>query len=526
LNNYNIEILRQHISLDEPFGPTEAGEIKDYKVLEILFERHNKLYKALLKRPAIVIGRKGSGKTSYLNSVYFDSGFTYVVNLNTSDAFASVIKSISSITSGLIFAESVQQVWKNAIYTGLFSEIRDKLPKQFKSRALINDYLAKIGLRDKGTIDDILWKISEIISERAKDKPYTIATEIIKVFDNVSFKNVLETLEYELGDTNSRAVILLDSLDDFHLQIEVVARAMEGLLKFIGESNRPSAKIDVRFCLPAELYHRFMSLSTNPNKDFKRKLVLHWTAPELIAVAAHRLILFAEAYPDHPLAISDRLENVENGHSVEILKNILPAKVTCRLGIEEDPIAYILRHTQLLPRHLIIILNSICNLSKRYPGSNPQKLSEEAIRLGIAAIEETLVQEIFVAYKTVYPRAEEVCKNCIPELQHKFSIGDLERVFRSHGKKAMYNDEFLDFKRMLIEMGIIGRILPDNFNDSQRYFRAEFEYTVPHKLVSSTDDMLCFHPLFTEVFSAKTDDKKPVYPYGTRFEDKDYRNEY
>ena len=119
----------------------------------------------------------------------------------------------------------------------------------------------------------------------------------------------------------------------------------------------------------------------------------------------------------------------------------------------------------------------------------------------------------------MYPYAQDVCSQCIPELYNKFSIGDLERVFRRHGQKAMGTDDFEEFKKMLIEMGIIGKVL----NEEGRYIQAEFEYTVPHKLVSSTDDFLCFHPLFAGVYSAKTNGQKPVYPYGSRIEDKDYR---
>ncbi len=86
----------------------------------------------------------------------------------------------------------------------------------------------------------------------------------------------------------------------------------------------------------------------------------------------------------------------------------------------------------------------------------------------------------------------------------------------------MESNDFAQFKRMLIEIGAIGRIT----SETERYIQAQFEYTVPHQLVTSTDDMLCLHPLFTEIFSAKTRENKPVYPYGSRLEDSDYRGEY
>jgi hypothetical protein len=514
-------LLRQYLTPDEPFGPIDAREISHPKALELLFERHNRIYKALHKRPSLVIGRKGSGKTSYLNSVYFDTTYSYVINLDTSEAFSSVISSISSISSGPVFAESVQKIWITVIYISMFSELREILPRQSRAKTFINDYLAKIGLRNGGTIEDVLWQITDIISECCKDKPHGIITEILKALDNVTFKETLKLLKTELTETKCRTVILLDSMDDFQLHTDVVGRAIQGLLKFIGESNGPASSIDIRFCLPAELYHLFTPLSSNPNKDFKRRLLLHWTAPELVALAAHRLILFGCSNPGHPLSIEDELCHVDR-QSSDILKKILPYKVTCRLGVDEDPIAYILRHTQLLPRHLLIILNSICNKYKKFPDQQTTVLSEKAIRQGVATVEENLVHEIFTAYKPVYPQAKSVCSSCIPELHHKFSIGDLERVFRTHGKKAMESNDFLVFKRMLIEIGAIGRVI----SETDRYIQAEFEYTVPHQLFTSTDDMLCLHPLFTEIYSAKIRENKPVYPYGSRLEDNDYRGEY
>lgn len=84
----------------------------------------------------------------------------------------------------------------------------------------------------------------------------------------------------------------------------------------------------------------------------------------------------------------------------------------------------------------------------------------------------------------------------------------------------MGSDDFFDFKRMLIEIGAVGRVV----SESDRYVQALFEYTVPHQLVTSTDDGLCIHPLFTEIFSAKTKLKKPIYPYGSIIDDPDYRD--
>ncbi len=511
-------IIQEYLTDDEPFGPIDASEVENTRALQILFEHHNKIYKALHQRPSVVVGRKGSGKTSYLNSVFFDGRYKFVSQLEAADAFSNVINCISDVSTGAIFAESVAKLWENVLYVGLFANIREQLNKKSTATKYINDYLAKLGVRDGDTLDDVLWQITDVIAEKGKDKPHGVIAELLRKLDNVTFKKTKDEVINELKSNKQMAVILLDSLDDFQLHIETVSRAIQGLLKFVGESNKPSTPIDIRLCLPAELYHRFQSVSSNPNKDFRRKLVLHWVASELVMVASHRLnmYLWANELPGH---VSFRGHD-EKKAARALLESIMPRTITSKLDITEDSLAYILRHTQLLPRHLLIIMNSIHDQCRRQNGNGGLNYTEQAIRKGITAVEETIVQEIFVAFNPIYPLAEQVCDQCIPELHHKFSTGDLERVFRTHGKKAMGTDDFFDFKRMLIEIGAVGRVL----DDTGRYIQAEFEYTTSHKLVTSTDDMLCFHPLFTEVFSAKIREKKPVYPYGSRIEDRDYRS--
>jgi hypothetical protein len=63
-------------------------------------------------------------------------------------------------------------------------------------------------------------------------------------------------------------------------------------LKFVGSMNKPRDVVDVRFCLPSELFHRIIKISSNPNKDFRRALRLQWTASELVLIGAQRLMYY------------------------------------------------------------------------------------------------------------------------------------------------------------------------------------------------------------------------------------------
>lgn len=81
-------------------------------------------------------------------------------------------------------------------------------------------------------------------------------------------------------------------------------------------------------------------------------------------------------------------------------------------------------------------------------------------------------------------------------------------------------NDFWDFRRLLIETGIVGRVM----GETERYTIGRFEYTEPHKLVVSSDDLLCLHPVFATVYKYKrTKVIKPIYPYGTDIDGEDHR---
>lgn len=520
LNEEDKEILLHHISENEPFGPINASQIDHPRAYELLFETHNKLYKGLNQRPSIVIGRKGAGKTSYLNSVYFDSHYDYVVKLDTAEQFLTVIDAVEKASSPALFAEGVAAIWERILQVALFASIRHELPKSEKITRLINDYLAKNGIREAENTDGILWHIADTLAERAQNTVGIVA-EILRRVASADYKDLKDSLDAYLGERGERAVIVLDSLDDFQLDDFRVARALQGLLKCIGRSNKPRSKIDIRFCLPAELFHKFRRISSNPNKDFQRELTLHWIAPELRILTAHRILLYFQLFAPERF---DALKNIDASRRAgarRVWHSVFPDNVTgIGSDIPESTLSYIFRHTQLLPRHVLIILNSIARASRRRDGNGQLQVTEEGITQGVRNVEDNIVAEIFTAYRAVHPKAEAACRACIPELTHVFSIGDMERTFRRHGKKAIETDDFQDFRRTLVEIGAVGKLI----DETDQYFQAQFEYTVPAELVFSSDDRYCIHPLFSHLFAAKKNENKPIYPYGTNADDPDYRD--
>ena len=519
------DILKPYITRDEPFGPIDSTDIdiRDVDVLEKLFEQHNWIYRNMRHRPSIIMGRKGSGKTSYLRSVYFDKKYEYCTEIRTDHALTHISKVVQGLTKEAAFPEMLADLWETILWMCMFSDIRNQAMLSEEQLDAVNTYLESVGVEDACSVGDVLWKVARMFEEVLESEPKDGLSEILRRLNRVMFRNTLAAVENSLRASDKKLVILMDSLDDFQLDFNSVYYSLQGLLKFVGSMNKPRDMVDIRFCLPTELYPRILELSSNPNKDFRRSLKLQWTASELILIAAQRLKLYLELYyPDYwkrllPLDVTVRAD------ALKLFQAVLPKTITSQSGFQEETISYILRHTQLLPRHFLMLLNSIFRGTGGTQSLIPFPISESRIINGVRQVEERIVTEVFVAFKSIYSTAGATCKRSLPELGHKFSVGELHRVFTRHGKAVFEGDNFFEFQRMLLEIGAMGKVKPGKATDV--YIQGNFEYTIDHQIAISHDDELCLHPLFSGIYGEDKKDR-PVYPYGSDVNDEDYRNNF
>lgn len=513
-----VNTVSHYITKDEPFGPIDSGDIDsgDLKALLMLFEKHNWIYKNLHSRPSIIIGRRGSGKTYYLRSVFFDRQYDYFVEIRTPHVLGQVATAIQKLSSEVVFSEMVSELWDMILWIAVFLEIRKHPVLPPNEANVIKRYLDKVGVRNVDSVEDALQDVAQML-ERVAGRTET--TKLASIFeDRVSLEDAKSVVLKNLQAKQKKFAILMDSLDDFRLDIDSVGYALQGLLKIVGSMNKPRDIVDIRFCLPSELYPRFVELSSNPNKDFRRALKLQWSASELLLIGAQRLMFYLALNHKELYNKFNRLDLTKRADALNLFGVVLPEKITNQTGTQEETISYILRHTQLLPRHLIILLNSIFkgNRSNQFP------LRAERIINGVQQVEEAMVGEIFVAFNLIYPNAKITCRQCLPELGHKFTVSDLHRVFTRHGKAVFGSDDLLSFQRMLLEIGAVGRVMPGSEKDL--YIKGNFEYTISHQLSISQDDELCVHPLFSGIFQGGGKGERPVYPYGSNFDDEDYRD--
>lgn len=505
-----------------PFGPWAAESFSGNEFVErAIFDTENAMYlEALKSRPPFIIGRRGSGKTAFMNAKRAQAG-AYTLELHTSAAFSLIDQILNHWTDiGITFYLShVRGVWRTAIWQAVFTSLaRSQETASNEDVRILQSYVDGLIPPDDNRPDAAFTRFCLELIARTTVKQQTLA------FDSESFSS--NGISYIRARTAAISIlrrqgrdflVLIDSMEDFDRVLQIPYHSMEGLLALAGERSRDSEPYRLRIALPGELYHLVREMSTNANKDFAGSIVMHWNASDLIRIAARRFALFALI--THPDCLKDMaLQNLDPDDSASterLLRNSLPKRVEGTSGGWEDPLAYLLRHTQLLPRHLLILLNRVW-VASRGEDKPGILMSSTALASAVKDAEGDIVDEICKAYEPVHPNAKRLCQRLIPNLDYVVTDAALHKAYNQHarpkGKKA---PQYRDVRDMLVEIGALGRLIDTH----DRYIEAEFEYTNANRLGIAADESMVLHPLFAGVFGSheareRHQVRRLVYPYG------------
>lgn len=219
----------------------------------------------------------------------------------------------------------------------------------------------------------------------------------------------------------------------------------------------------------------------------------------------------------HPKAYgSVRLNPLETRRDVDtFFSTLFPPFVKNLNGRHERTDQYLLRHTQLLPRQMLLILAEILRINGVNDDFEPGKtpfVSEEAIRIGIRDSEDTIVDEIFSAYRDRHgDLPSEACTTILPSLPRVFAPEQFGRAVDLFCLEQGRPISMAKLKRMFLEIGAFGKV--DQLDTMYR--RGRFEYTMTSRLAVGADDKLCVHPLFSRKFECQATDAldPPILPW-------------
>ncbi|WP_296615620.1 hypothetical protein [Sphingomonas sp.] len=530
LNELEKGELARFLTRSEPLGPIAAERMINHDLAaRRLFERQNDIHSQLFSTSGIVIGRRGAGKTAFLDHLRASRATNEVVYLNAPDVFPSILKSIRGVFGvNSPPVEVVAHLWELLIWSAVFATLLrgESDARLIGIRRFANDF----GFSEADAPAEVIRQVVKNLTARSAASGSSVDSrlDLLELADGPQeiYSNALQAAREIISSPaiarrKAEILVLMDTMEDYRLAQDVANDALGGLVRYLGVHAQTEQLIDVRFCLPAELYETFRRASSNSAKDFGTQAVLHWSAGELWRIAAHRLALYLEI---HDPAAFERLgaEHASNDRAgaIAFFLKLLPSTIACETHVEQS-LTHIARHTQLLPRDLIHILNRIISRAIAPASNILGEITPKMVVEGVGEAEPIIAGGIRSAFYYRYPHFYEICASAIPELRRRFNDGDLHTVFNQSVKGVLKRIgdaggdaemSYHDFKRMLVETGVLGK----QIDETEMFWECQFEYTVPGEMVISTQDMLCVHPLFNAVFPSAVNGKSPklIYPYG------------
>ena len=530
----HLALIDNMFTIDSPLGPisTPIGELnRARRFHDVLFDPKTMLSRRSDDlRPWVIVGRRGAGKTAFLFHRCFSGLYDHQVPIESAQVFRTVGRQIEKVIDHnnpgyAPFVENVSRIWKAIFVTSAASMIcarcRNKAPfSDDPNLETMTNYLRRLDINRQTSARAIMTKLLRAGRKMEDETSLGIASDLEDVLINqIGVGEATDALEAFCEEHEQKVIVLIDSVEQFPIDDLRMDAAASGLLHLLSQLRLSYSPLHICFCIPSELYHHFTSeISTNPEKDFESKLMLQWSAFELIKMSALRFDKYLQTTRHVRIRKDNGLpDQPEREDIIAFWRRLMPRSVVNKRGSEEDSFAYILRHTQLLPRHIIGIFNQIVRLSLSREDDD-FRLTEDDIIRGVRLAANSLCAGILSSYRQIHPSAADLCDSMLPHMSNAFTMPEFRLAYRDHGR-GIVNDYYEAFQIMK-ELGIFGIVI----DESKIYYRGEFEYTQPGSMAFSDDDKFCIHPAFAGEYRVGRDNggwtsAKEVYPYGTDLED-------
>ena len=527
--------LRDHLTTREPLGPARHDQIaarSDHPELRGTF--NTLVYKSDLfdnilgEVHPIIMGRRGSGKTALISAIIskyqkgryyyssdtlstYENGDVYLfiqsmdhlddlvnnVGLDCAYALGAHLPSVN-IDWEELAAETAARHWERRLWNAIFQQIyssenegdytsslRAKLPLVFK---LVEG-------------SDILLPHSEI-TNASLDKAHSEAKQ-----------SVLNYLQIE----NKKCFIVIDSIDRYPVTASRFSRLIAGLLRCITNfSDKYNNIVNLYCCFPEEIEGHIRSNCANEHRDLSllsNLTKLHWSPNDLKRIIAERYRAFLDIHLENDEEFLKKIRDLDFQRNEEVrsfFRLVLPDSVKNRFGQNEDTFAYLTRHTQLLPREMIMLFSDAIKRSHKISGSW-RYIQEQAIIEAISTQERTLCDEVMNPFQSVYNDLLAAAKKVLPSLSPICSLGDLDKAASRIPKHI--RDQYVDIWSVLFEIGIIGYIDPTENSDYYEYGVFQFNSNKPFVLENHMK--YCIHPMFSGTFHLqRKENMKFIYPAG------------
>jgi hypothetical protein len=494
------------IGFQYPFGEEscehELAVLQDHYP-EYFYEQSRFNKEALDSEVYLIVGRRGSGKTSLTQYFNFQKRFrnAHSIDVDEPEIYQSILQKIanSAYLSPDLAVNDVRKIWEYLIWSIIFNEyahldgtIRSAAVfsgKQMKPARIIteivNGLLAKYVDNNGRVASELSEALSNPIFARAKEK----VTKFTQIEPIVIAVDTFERYDRENVPMMTVTTSLIQCANNFN----------------IAYSNKG---IHVKAFVSAEIFPYIKeSAISNTTKFIRRPLYLQWRPKDLIRLISWRFYRYMSV---HKMKVP--FKKVDWDDFDDILNKMwypfFGERITNLRGREEESFPYILRHTQMRPRQLVILCNDIARETIR-ADKFPQ-FHSIPIHQVIAQGEYDLANEVLNSYNLIYPRVSDIVM-ALTNAPMTFKGSFLDQVAKKTSDVWAEGYSLSSFRRLVAELGIVGKVRKRSAEAG--IIEADFEYAMPDRLIIANDDECAIHPMFYSKLQVMMKDGYIVYPF-------------
>lgn len=499
---------RQTAKLFSPFGEADCeSEVKllkqEYSRYFFYHTRFNNI--ALDPNVFLIVGRRGAGKTALAQFFMFQKQMQNAIAIDVDEpvAFEKLLEDITFSVSHSreVAIPRIAKIWQFIIWSIIFRELQEYDPR-IRSACIF-------GNRD-GKLTTFIRHALKALLNRLLQTEDDLLDELEAIFADARIRLGMEaTLELA---RRRPVIVAFDTLENYAVRDTTMMQATAALIQCGAEFNRDYARqgIHIKIFAMAEVFPFLkQEVILNPLKSIRHEVYLHWRPKDLMRLISWRFYNYLHAMEtllpesrhvdwDQPQSVLEKMWYPYFGHS---LRNAQ--------GLAERTFPFVLRHTQMRPRQLIVLCNAIAAAAverKSFPHFQPADMVK-ALQQG----QYEIADEVVNSYSSVYPKVSRIIEalSGLPMLFKGNELDKRAKLTASEWPPGEYSP--YSFRQLASELGIIGRVR--HLNTEVGYAEADFEYSMNGHLPLQVGDLCAVHPMFYRKLNIQVNQSVRVYPF-------------
>lgn len=499
----------------DPFGDPDGARTDITEVLGefISFSKSGQIMKSLKStdsRTRVVVGAKGSGKTMYLRrlqaylkdneSIYVQKNLlqnegVYVREIEQELPTTSLIVKFGQCYSESDITEKWMYLWKLAIFRSLVSNLLTNT----KWNSGVTE-IEKTMLREYFNVLYPKYKVPMSIYDELRN--ILVSYDSRKGFDMYIERREWDELAYILGTILKKMppiYFFIDSIDEEYAHAPMYwLRCQKGLfyrvMRFVRDANfgnKLHVIISIRDSVMAsicESEHQTRYI----NEDHIH--ILHWDYTAI------------QSFWDYKIKQLDDDYFLKQGQGKDIQRWLGISKIyNIHRGIFEPIEQYLIRHTRLIPRDVVIMGNSLAKVVSDVKKNTTYDI-ESLIRKCVSDCARTFGRELLIncanqivnnempgsaaryEYSEVYTSAKDyvestaiILRDILKNIKSdRFTMNELEMIEKKSKMKLGENNQMID---ILWQNGVIGYMEPNpNGDETEMFFNNEYpDFLLPRE---------------------------------------------